>query len=70
MRSFQRGYVFELCLISKYLFTKHLHIKDPKYFRHFEMFYIIYDISDTLDITGGIIELPQITEIFELSEYL
>ena len=34
MRSFERGYVFELCLILKYLFiTQHLHIKDPKYLR-------------------------------------
>ena len=39
MRSFERGYVFELCLILKYLFTKQLHIKDPKYFKYFEMSY-------------------------------
>ena len=54
MRSFERGYVFELCLILKYLFTKHLHMKDPKYFRYIEMF--IDDTSNTIDL----IELPEI----------
>ena len=39
MRSFKRGYVFELCFILIKLFTKHLHIKNPKYFRYFEMCY-------------------------------
>ena len=54
MRSFERGYVFELCLMFKYLFTKHLHIMDPKYFRYIEMF--IDDTSNTFDL----IELPEI----------
>ena len=41
MRSFERSYVFELCLILKYLFNKHLHIKDKN----------ISDLSDVLYLT-------------------
>ena len=36
------------CLILKHFFTKHLHIKEPKYFRYFETFHIW--CSKTFDI--------------------
>ena len=37
--------------ILKYIFTKHLHTKDPKYFRYFKMIYIskTFDIIDIID---------------------
>ena len=58
--------------ILKYLITKHLHIKDSKYLRNIEMFYIQY-ISNTLDIRDIINNnnnnTLDITDIIKLPKY-
>ena len=57
MRSFERSYVFELCLILKYLFTKHLHIKDKNIS---DLSDVLYLTSRKFDVTYNRIVLPEI----------
>ena len=57
MRSFERSYVFELCLILKYLFTKHLQIKDQNIL---DLSDVLYLTSRKVDVTHNRIVLPEI----------
>ena len=57
MRGFERSYVFELCLILKYLFTKHLHIKDQNIL---DLSDVLYLTSRKFDVTYNRIVLPEI----------
>ena len=59
MRSFEKSYVFELCLILKYLFTyqtKHLHIKDQNIS---DLSDVLYLTSRKFDVTYNRILLPE-----------
>ena len=56
MRSFERSYVFELCLL-KYLFTKHLYIKDQNIS---DLSDVLYLTSRKFDVTYNRIVLPEI----------
>ena len=55
--SFERSYVFEICLISKYLFTKLLHSKDQNIS---DLTDVIYITSRKFEDTYNRIVLPEI----------
>ena len=57
MRNFERSYVFELCLILKYLFTKLLHSKDQNIS---DLTDVIYITSRKFEETYNRIVLPEI----------